>query len=160
MAVICHKQSFEGGKTLRHLLIAAGIAAGFTLATTPALAEIGRIKTFVGMAQVRRGTQVIPASSGLKLEETDVLVTGKDGRMGIAFTDDTRVAVGPNSNVLVKQYKYDRTRQTGAFVAKVNKGSIGVVSGKIAKSAKDAMQVHTPTTILGVRGTRFVVDVK
>ncbi|MBC7491540.1 MAG: FecR domain-containing protein, partial [Novosphingobium sp.] len=36
----------------------------------------------------------------------------------------------------------------------------GVVSGKIAKSAKDAMQVHTPTTILGVRGTRFVVDVK
>lgn len=145
---------------LRPLLTVAGIAAAFALTASPAFAEIGRIKTFVGMAQVKRGNQVIPASAGLKLEETDELITGKDGRMGIAFTDDTRVAVGPNSKVLVKQYKYDRTRQTGNFITQVNKGSIGVVSGKIAKSAKDAMQVHTPTTILGVRGTRFVVDVK
>lgn len=150
---------------MRHLLtsravLGAGLAAALALAATPALAEIGRIKTFTGMAQVKRGSQVIPASAGLKLEETDQLITGKDGRMGIAFTDDTRVAVGPNSTILVKQYKYDRTKQTGNFIARVNKGSIGVVSGKIAKSAKDAMQVHTPTTILGVRGTRFVVDVK
>jgi len=147
--------------TLRHLITATLFAGALGLvASTPALAEIGRIKTFVGMAQVKRGSQVIPASAGLKLEETDLLITGKDGRMGIAFTDDTRIAVGPNSNIQVRQYKYDRTQQTGNFVARVNKGSLGVVSGKIAKSAKNAMQVHTPTTILGVRGTRFVVDVK
>ncbi|WP_295638418.1 FecR domain-containing protein [Novosphingobium sp.] len=130
------------------------------LATTPALAEIGRIKSNVGTAQIVRGKQTIAAAPGFKLEATDQLVTGKDGRMGIAFTDDTRIAVGPNSKIVLATYKYDRTQQTGQFVARVNKGSLGVVSGKIAKSAKDAMQVHTPTTILGVRGTRFVVDVK
>ena len=147
--------------TLRHLTAAALLAATLGLvAASPALAEIGRIKSNVGTAQVMRGSQAIPAVPGLKLEATDKLVTGKDGRMGIAFTDDTRIAVGPNSNILLATYKYDRTQQTGQFVARVNKGSLGVVSGKIAKSAKDAMQVHTPTTILGVRGTRFVVDVK
>ena len=147
--------------TLRHLTAAALLAAtlGF-VATSPALAEIGRIKSNVGMAQIVRGGQTIAAAPGFKLEATDQLVTGKDGRMGIAFTDDTRIAVGPNSKILLQTYRYDRTQQTGAFVARVNKGSLGVVSGKIAKSAKDAMQVHTPTSILGVRGTRFVVDVK
>ena len=147
--------------TLRHLTAAALLAGTLGLvAASPALAEIGRIKSHVGMAQIVRGKQTLPATPGLKLEATDQLVTGKDGRMGIAFTDDTRIAVGPNSKILLQTYRYDRTQQTGAFVARVNKGSLGVVSGKIAKSAKDAMQVHTPTSILGVRGTRFVVDVK
>lgn len=141
----------------RSALIAAAIAA---LVATPALAEIGRVKSSVGMVQVLRGAKPLAVVPGLQLEASDILVTGKDGRMGIAFTDDTRVAVGPNSRIAIATYKYDRTRQTGQFVADVRKGSLGVVSGRIAKSAKDAMQVHTPTTILGVRGTRFIVDVK
>ena len=146
---------------MRHSITAALLAGTISLlAASPAFAEIGRIKSNVGMAQVVRGNKAIPATPGLKLEATDQLVTGKDGRMGIAFTDDTRIAVGPNSKIVLATYKYDRTQQTGQFIARVNKGSLGVVSGKIAKSAKDAMQVHTPTTILGVRGTRFVVDVK
>jgi len=33
------------------------------------------------------------------------------------------------------------------------------VSGKIAKSGRDAMQVRTPNSLLGVRGTRFIVEV-
>ena len=147
--------------TLRHLTATALLAGTLGLvAASPALAEIGRIKSNVGDAHIVRGGQSIAAAPGVKLEATDLLKTGKDGRMGIAFTDDTRIAVGPNSNILLATYKYDRTQQTGQFVARVNKGSLGVVSGKIAKSAKNAMQVHTPTTILGVRGTRFVVDVK
>lgn len=140
------------------VLIAGAIVS--VLTATPALAEIGRVKSSVGTVQVLRAGRALAVAPGLQLEASDVLVTGKDGRMGIAFTDDTRVAVGPNSRIAIATYKYDRTRQTGQFVAQVNKGSLGVVSGKIAKSAKDAMQVHTPTTILGVRGTRFVVDVK
>jgi len=33
------------------------------------------------------------------------------------------------------------------------------VSGRIAKQSPDAMTVRTPTAILGVRGTEFVVSV-
>jgi len=36
---------------------------------------------------------------------------------------------------------------------------VAIVSGHIAKSAKDAMKVQTPSALLGVRGTRFVVEV-
>ncbi len=37
--------------------------------------------------------------------------------------------------------------------------SLAVISGQIAKSRQDAMKVRTPTSLLGVRGTRFIVEV-
>jgi hypothetical protein len=33
------------------------------------------------------------------------------------------------------------------------------VSGRIAKSDRDAMKVRTPNTLLGVRGTKFIIEV-
>jgi hypothetical protein len=79
--------------------------------------------------------------------------------MSLTFIDDTRFSVGPNSRIAVDDFNYDRTAQTGSFVTRVNRGSLAVVSGQIAKSKPDAMKVRTPTSLLGVRGTRFIVEV-
>ena len=126
----------------------------------PAAAEIGRVKSSVGPVQIQRGTTQLPVKPGLKLEQGDYIVTGKNGRLGIAFVDDTRFAVGPNSKLKLSRFGYDRTRQTGEFVTEVDRGSLGVVSGKIAKSKQDAMKVRTPTSMLGVRGTKFILDIR
>jgi hypothetical protein len=130
------------------------------LLASPAVAEIGRVKSSVGPVQIQRGTTQLPVKPGLKLEQGDYIVTGKNGRLGIAFVDDTRFAVGPNSKLKLSKFGYDRTRQTGEFVTEVDRGSLGVVSGKIAKSKQDAMKVRTPTSMLGVRGTKFIVDIR
>ena len=129
------------------------------LAASPVAAEIARIKQSSGLAAVERGTQRLKAAPGLPLLAGDRLVTGKDGRMSLTFVDNTRFAVGPNSRVSVSQFQYDRTRQSGEFVTQVDRGSLAVVSGKIAKSKRDAMKVRTPTSLLGVRGTKFIVAV-
>ena len=129
------------------------------LATSPAAAEIARIKAASGTATVERNAKMIKAAPGLKLLAGDKLVTGKKGRMSLTFIDNTRFAVGPNSRVSVSQFNYDRTRQQGDFVTSVDRGSLAIVSGKIAKSKKDAMKVRTPTSLLGVRGTKFIVQV-
>jgi hypothetical protein len=143
---------------MKGLRLALGLIAVLA-ATSPALAEIARIKQSSGLASVVRGTRQIKAAPGLPLETGDRLVTGKDGRMSLTFIDNTRFAVGPNSSVSVSQFQYDRTRQNGTFLTQVDRGSLAVVSGKIAKSNRDAMKVRTPTTLLGVRGTKFIVDV-
>lgn len=143
---------------MRKLFVASAVTA--LLLSSPALAEIGRIKSHVGMVSVQRGDSMIAARPGLALEQGDILVTGKTGRVGIAFLDNTRMAMGPNSKITLSEFAYDRARQTGTFVTSVNRGSLGVVSGNIAKSKRDAMRVRTPTSILGVRGTKFVVEVK
>ena len=142
-------------------IIAAAIAVGATLfAAQPAWAEIGRVKSHVGPVSIQRGGSMIAARPGLALEQGDVVVTGKTGRVGIAFLDNTRMALGPNSKITLSEFLYDRSRQTGTFVTSVNRGTLGVVSGNIAKSKRDAMRVRTPTSMLGVRGTKFVVEVK
>ena len=56
-------------------------------------------------------------------------------------------------------YRFDTTTHQGQFDATLSKGSLAVVSGKIAKQSPDAMKVRTPASVLGVRGTEFVVEV-
>jgi len=129
------------------------------VASSPAQAEIARIKQSSGIALVERNAERLKAAPGLQLLAGDRLVTGKDGRMSLTFIDNTRFAVGPNSQVSVSEFQYDRTRQKGSFVTKVDRGSLAIVSGRIAKSDRDAMKVRTPNSLLGVRGTKFIVAV-
>ena len=138
------------------ILTAAAVAS---LAISPAHAEIARIKSSTGAATIERGPNHIPAKPGVQINPGDRLVTGKDGRMSLTFVDNTRFAVGPNSQIAVSEFQYDKTRQKGSFVTQVDRGSLAVSSGKIAKSDRDAMKVRTPNTLLGVRGTKFIVEV-
>ncbi|MCL6698331.1 FecR family protein [Sphingomonas sp. NSE70-1] len=137
------------------------IAIGLTalMIASPAFAEIARVKQSSGTAFVQRNDQQLKPAPGLQLLAGDRLVTGKDGRMSLTFVDNTRFAVGPNSSIAVSEFQYDKTRQKGSFVTQVDRGSLAVSSGKIAKSDRDAMKVRTPNTLLGVRGTKFIVEV-
>ncbi len=125
-----------------------------------AMAEIGRIKTVTGNAAVVRGKSVKPATPGYQLLVSDVLTTGGNGRIGITFIDNSRFAVGPNSRVALSQFEFDDTTHKGKSLTTVDRGTLGVVSGQIAKENKDAMKVRTPTSLLAARGTTFVVEVK
>lgn len=125
-----------------------------------ALAEIARIKTVVGVASVVRGKAVTPAAPGHQLLVSDVLTTGPTGRIGLTFVDNSRFAIGPNSRVALSQFEFDQTTHKGRSLTTVDRGSLGVVSGQIAKENKDAMKVRTPTSLLAARGTTFVVEVK
>jgi hypothetical protein len=102
----------------------------------------------------------------------DWLETGKDGRISLTFIDNTRFSVGPGSRIELTKFQYDRTSQQGAFVAQVERGSIAVVSGRIAKTrcggdpqppppetSCGGMEVRTPDSVLAIRGTRFIVEV-
>jgi hypothetical protein len=113
--------------------------------------------------RVSQSQRIRESESGLAVGEGpcggDWLVTGKDGRISLTFVDNTRFAVGPNSRISVSRFEYDKTRQQGSFLTQVDRGSLAIVSGKIAKSARDAMKVRTPNSLLGVRGTRFIVEV-
>ena len=138
------------------ILISAVALAGMA---TPVLADIGRVKLISGIATIERGSQKISAIAGLVLQKGDTIVTGKNGRIGITFNDNTRFAAGPNSRINVADFVFDDTTHRGNFLTNVDRGSLAIVSGQIAKSNRDAMRVKTPTALLGVRGTRFVVQV-
>ena len=88
------------------------------------------------------------------------MTTGADGSVGITLIDNSRLSAGPNSRIELKQFRFNPTTQEGESVTEMHRGTLAIVSGQIAKRSPDAMKVHTPTTILGVRGTTFAVKVE
>ena len=130
------------------------------LLAAPSAAEIATVKQVKGVVSVERGTAKLKADPGTRLETGDLLVTGADGRIGITFIDDTRFSLGPNSRVRLTRYDFNDVTHEGKFDAKVEKGTLAVVSGQIAHENPKGMNVQTPSSVLGVRGTRFVVTVK
>ncbi|MCP5151870.1 MAG: FecR domain-containing protein [Ectothiorhodospiraceae bacterium] len=129
------------------------------LAPLTAAADIGQIKTLAGGVTVLRGGASIPATLGLRLEAADVVETASDGEVGITFVDNTRMSAGPGSRIELARFRFDATTHDGEFVTRVRRGTLSVISGQMAKRSPDAMKVETPTSVLAVRGTRFLVKV-
>jgi hypothetical protein len=128
------------------------------LATCAAAAEIGQIKVSRGQVGVERKGEVLAGKVGLRLESADVIKTGPDGSVGITMADNSLLSAGPNSILSLERFDFDSTSNQGRFDAQLQKGSLYIVSGKIAKQSPDAMTVRTPFAILGVRGTEFVLS--
>jgi hypothetical protein len=137
--------------------LAVGLVAAVTTVTSVAAAEIGQIKVSKGAVSVERKGQALPGNVGLRLELSDTLTTGADGAVGITMSDNSLLSAGPNSILSLDRYEFDGTTNQGRFDAQLKKGSLAVISGRIAKQAPDAMTVRTPAAILGVRGTEFLV---
>jgi hypothetical protein len=125
----------------------------------PAHADVGQIKVATGQVFVDRNGQSLPGRVGLVLEADDVLRTGADGSVGITMRDNSLLSAGPNSILSLERFEFDPTTSEGRFDARLRRGTLAVVSGRIAKKSPQAMTVRTPTAVLGVRGTEFVVSV-
>ena len=131
------------------------------LAAVPAFAQgqpaAGQIKIASGSVVIVRGTSTIPAQAGQPVYEADTLRTGDDGKVGITLKDDTRLSLGPNSEVRLDRFAFAPAEGRLGFVLKVVKGVAAYVSGQIAKIAPDAVRLETPSAIVGVRGTTVIL---
>lgn len=121
--------------------------------------DIGQIKTVRGSVHLERDGQLLAAVPGMPVRQADKLVTGDDGAVGVTFLDNSLLSAGPRSVLGIDRYSFDTTTHAGQFDASLQKGSLAVVSGKIVKQQPGAMRVRTPASVMGVRGTEFLVRV-
>ena len=120
---------------------------------------VGRIKLVSGAAFLVRGSSQVPAQAGQLVYQSDLLRTGTDGSVGLALKDDTRVSLGPASEIRLDRFSYDPAEGQLALVLRVVRGVAAYVSGRIAKLAPDAVRIETPSAILGVRGTTLAIRI-
>jgi hypothetical protein len=132
-------------------LLALGVSA-------QASEEAGTIKTLKGTASVERGGQTTPAALGGKVMVSDRIQTGSESSIGITLRDNTLLSAGANSTLVLNRFAFDTTTHAGAVDATVKRGTLAVVSGKIAKASPDNVIFNTPSVALGVRGTEFIID--
>jgi hypothetical protein len=120
---------------------------------------IGKFRLVSGESYVVRDGTRTKAVVGGELWRKDVIETASDGAVGVTFNDNTVFSAGPNSSVSMEEFKFNPVTLKGSFLAKLGKGTLSVVSGDIARGSPSAMRIRTPSAILGVRGTRFLVRV-
>jgi len=146
------------------LLRSAGVVTVFVVAATPVLAQqpspAGHVKTVSGAAFIVRQNATIPARAGEAVFASDALRTAADGAVGVTLKDDTRISLGPSSELRLERYIYAPGEGGLGMVLNFVRGVGVYVSGRMAKLAPDAIRLETPAAIVGVRGTTVAVHVE
>ncbi len=146
------------------LAVAIALALSTTQAwsQTPAgTTDTGRAGTFKQVqGEIRLGTDAgRPApKSGDAVRPGERIATGKDGAASLVLKDGTVLMLGPDTTADLSQFQFDTTTQEGNFVLELLQGSVRVVTGLLAKINPDRFKVKTPTAVVGVRGTDFIVE--
>ena len=147
-------------RALRALAVAMALAPVLLAAIASAASSVGLVKVAEGVATIERGDATLQARPGLSLQEGDVLRTGGDGRMGVLLRDDTRLSLGPETEIRIDHFVFEPAKGRLALLLRMARGVMVFVSGNIAKLSNDAARIETPVAILGVRGTQFLAKVE
>jgi len=147
--------------TIRKIL---GTLVVWGLAFAPLMSQaqtepIGFVKTVTGEAWITTAGQRVKAQPGTAILLGSQLKTNAAATMGVTFKDNTVMSFGPDTELTVDEYLYAPAQGQLKLGTRLGKGSLNYVSGMIAKLKPEAVTVKTPSGIIGVRGTQFVVKV-
>ena len=147
-------------------------------------AAAGLVQFATGEVQLRRGAAESAVAKGVEVESGDVIVTGAAGRAQIRFSDGGLVALYPDSQFTVTRYA-DAGSAAGAsnaanavsavngsgpgaaatagaasedhFAVSLLRGGMRAVTGLIGKRDPRNYKVTTPTAVVGIRGSAFLI---
>lgn len=133
-----------------------------TFNTTPALAAstAGTVIFAVGDAWIlaEGSNQKRVIKHGEQISDRDALMTGPDGHVHLRMIDKAFIALRPNSQLKLEEYRFTPKQPANDRARLLLKnGSMRSVSGKLAKRNKARYRLNTPVAAIGVRGTDYTV---
>ena len=96
-------------------------------------------------------------ATGDDVRQQELIEVSPDGRGEFKLRDQTKLALGPGSQLLLDRFIYDPDISGGAIVLNLAKGAFRFITGV---AAKPAYVIRTPTASITVRGTIFDVYVQ
>lgn len=120
--------------------------------------QIAHFKNVSGRVDIIRSGMVNQAVPGDYLLLTDKLKT-QIGTAGIIFTDGTLLSIGPDSEIDINDYVFEPKNEKYAFSLFLKKGTAMYSTGKLGKIAPESVNLKTPRTTVGIRGTRLILEV-
>lgn len=122
--------------------------------------DIAIVKKVSGEVFAKRSKNLQVLSIGDKLQVGDILMTKSSSSIGILFDDGTSLSLGSNSILSIDKYIFKPAKKEFLFDINMQKGLATFESGKIGKLAPEAVKFRVPEGIIGIRGTKFYVEVK
>lgn len=93
----------------------------------------------------------------------DTLITDKNTKAEIIFSDQTIVSFRPETRFYVDEFSYKpqaKKGSVGKYIMQLIEGGFRTVTGLIGKDNPKNYQVNTPVATIGVRGTDYTVYVR
>ena len=140
----------------------SGLVLAIIGIVTPPTADafVGIVKTVAGDAVIERGGKTITVDTGMEIQQADVVKTGRQGAVGLVFSDDTRISMGPNSEIAVDDYLFEPLEDKLSFVLRLIRGTVSFLSGQMTKLSPESVQLVMPAATIGVRGTHLLIKVE
>ena len=117
-----------------------------------AYAEIGKVLEIKPGATLTTDGRSLNLRVGMPVDTGDVIRTNGTGIVQLIFTDQTKVAVGPNASMVLDVSMMRGGNRAKNFTIKALGGGFRFISGN---SKKSAYKITTPTATMGIRGTTF-----
>ena len=136
------------------------LSIGGETSVADASAPVAIVKNVSGSATVVRQGQTLSATNGMEIWENDTIRTGRNGSIGIVFTDDTFLSLGPGSILIIDEFVFAPRQGKFSIVVRMLKGTAAYLSGLISKLSPDSAHFKTQTASIGIRGTKFVARVE
>lgn len=118
------------------------------------------MKTAKGKASIVRENKATTARVNDKIFRSDVLKTGVNSSLGISLKDDTLIALGSNTELIVSEFNFSPAEGKLGILMKMLKGSVVYLSGIISKLSPEAARFSTPVGDICLRGTHFAVQIE
>ncbi len=138
------------------LALLMGMVAAWPLT---GLAAAGLVQFTAGDVQLRRGDSLSRLAKGAELDGGDVVLTGTEGRAQIRFSDGGLVALYPDSQFTVTRYADGAGTGEDHFVVNLLRGGMRALTGLIGKRNPASYKVITPTAVVGIRGSAFMLAI-
>jgi len=123
-------------------------------ATSPVPA--GVVEELEGQAEARQGQDAprrLAKGAPFFAQDTVVTPTARD-KVRLAFADGSTLDVGPESQVVLKDFAYDEADKDKSRQAiAMGKGMFRFVTGKVVAQNPENLKIQSPLAVVGIRGT-------
>ncbi|WP_298912101.1 tandem-95 repeat protein [uncultured Roseobacter sp.] len=119
---------------------------------------IGQVETVEGTTTVQRADGTVDTLQvGMKIFQNDVIATQDDGSVAVTFVDGTIFTLAAASRMVIDELIYDPNAADNSGSFSLIQGSFVFIAGQVAKTG--GMDVNTPSSTMGIRGTTVIVQV-
>jgi hypothetical protein len=128
------------------------VAAGLALQPSMSFGQsnIGSAASVRNQVEGILGGRTNALSSGSAVHANELIRSGDEAVANLVFIDQTKLSVGPKSEVRLDKFVYDPNKNTGTVVVRATKGAYRFVTG--VQDPRN-YEIKTPYATLGVRGT-------
>ncbi len=140
------------------LILAASLAAAVLQPTTgSAQSAIGSVTSVRNDVEGILGGQTSRLTSGSAVRSNELIRSGEASAANLIFLDQTRLAVGPRSEVRLDKFIYEPNQPAGSVVVNLTKGAYRFVTGV---QTSRSYEIKTPVATIGVRGTILEINLE